>query len=158
MATIVTSTGSTTCPRCGGATSATKSGMRMCTCSDLTNAVNKQSKVCTACGADVTGKPRMKDSQGKYWCIPCGEEDRRKKGKGDSVETGCPSCKKMVPAVTLMKLDGRFVCPPCYKKAQSVKGSSGGSGEAAAGGANKAKLVMAVGFIVAAVALGWWLM
>ena len=124
MATVVTSTGiaSTACPRCGGGLPGSASGVRLCTCSDITNP--KTQKVCCACGADVTGKPRMKDSHAKYWCIPCGEEDRRKKGKGDTVSAGCPMCKKMVPAVTLIKHDGRFVCPGCYKK--HVRGADAG--------------------------------
>jgi len=32
-------------------------------------------KTCCACGTSVSGQPRMKDSQGRYWCVPCGEAE-----------------------------------------------------------------------------------
>jgi hypothetical protein len=39
-------------------------------------------KRCVACGRDVAGTKRMKDSQGRYWCVNCGEADLAKKAKG----------------------------------------------------------------------------
>ena len=38
-------------------------------------------KRCVACGRDVAGTKRMKDSQGRYWCVDCGEADLKKKAK-----------------------------------------------------------------------------
>lgn len=141
------------CPRCGGGLAGSGSGVRLCTCSDVGSP--KTQKMCTACSADVTGKPRMKDSHGKYWCIPCGEEDRRKKGKGDNVGAGCPICKKMVPAVTLMKLNGRFVCPHCFKsqasKATAAESTSVDTGQTK-------KVGIAVSLLMAAGAAAYFLM
>ena len=41
-------------------------------------------KRCVACGKDVAGAKRMKDSQGRYWCVDCGMADQRKKIKAAS--------------------------------------------------------------------------
>lgn len=38
-------------------------------------------KRCISCGKDVAQSKRMKDSQGRYWCVDCGVADQRKKGK-----------------------------------------------------------------------------
>ena len=39
-------------------------------------------KRCISCGKDVAQSKRMKDSQGRYWCVDCGMADQRKKAKG----------------------------------------------------------------------------
>src|SRR5262245_38055066 len=31
-------------------------------------------KICTLCGEDVSGKPRVKDVRGRYYCKPCAEQ------------------------------------------------------------------------------------
>ena len=47
-------------------------------------ATSTVAKRCIACGKDVSGTKRMKDSQGKYWCVDCGTADQRKKIKAAS--------------------------------------------------------------------------
>ncbi len=41
----------------------------------MTNS-SKPAKVCAACGTDCEGKPRVKDSKGRYLCGPCHEARR----------------------------------------------------------------------------------
>ncbi len=36
-------------------------------------------KLCCKCGRDVTTAKRMKDREGKYWCLPCGTADQKQK-------------------------------------------------------------------------------
>jgi hypothetical protein len=47
-------------------------------------AASTVAKRCIACGKDVTSIKRMKDSQGRYWCVDCGMADQRKKIKAAS--------------------------------------------------------------------------
>lgn len=39
-------------------------------------------KLCCKCGKDLAGAQRMKDSDGRYWCPNCHEEDRLVKKYG----------------------------------------------------------------------------
>lgn len=40
-------------------------------------------KTCTVCGTDVSGKPRVKDAQGRYMCKECFDKARATKGAQD---------------------------------------------------------------------------
>ena len=77
-------------------------------------------KVCCACGADVNGQARMKDSKGRYWCVPCGEEDQRKK-QITSTTAPCHGCHKPFPKSKLDPHAGAWYCKACLKKVKSGK-------------------------------------
>ena len=76
-------------------------------------------KTCCACGADVTGQPRMKDSQSRYWCMPCGEADQRRK-QLTSTHSLCAACKQPFPKGKLNKHGEYFYCKGCLKKRTSA--------------------------------------
>jgi hypothetical protein len=77
-------------------------------------------KVCCACGADVNGQPRMKDSKGRYWCVPCGEADQRKK-QITSTTAPCAGCHKPFPKSKLEPHASAWFCKSCLKKVKSGK-------------------------------------
>lgn len=84
-------------------------------------------KTCCACGADVTGQPRMKDSQSRYWCMPCGEADQRRK-QITATHATCAGCRQNFPKGKLDKDGEYFFCKGCLKKrsrAASVAASRG---------------------------------
>lgn len=72
-------------------------------------------KTCCACGADVTGQPRMKDSQSRYWCMPCGQADQRRK-QLTATHAHCAGCKQSFPKGKLDKQGEHFFCKGCLKK------------------------------------------
>ena len=76
-------------------------------------------KACCSCGADVTGQRRMKDSQGRYWCVPCGEADERKKQLAAS-ESHCAGCRKTFAKGKLNRDGEHFFCKACLKKRTRV--------------------------------------
>jgi hypothetical protein len=79
-------------------------------------------KSCCACGADVAGQPRMKDSQGRYWCVACGEADQKKKAIA-SPTAPCAGCHQAFAKGKLEKLGEHFFCKACLKKRSKVGGS-----------------------------------
>jgi hypothetical protein len=94
-------------------------------------------KRCVACGRDVATTKRMKASQGRYWCVDCGEADLAKKAK---------SAKKS--ASSSSRGPGLF---ERLRDTFSFGGGGGGSGQADKGRLIKMLLLAAV---LAAVA-GW---
>ena len=72
-------------------------------------------KSCCACGVDVTGQPRMKDSQSRYWCMPCGQADQKRK-MAASTHLACAGCRKLLPKGKLDKHGEYFYCKPCLKQ------------------------------------------
>ena len=72
-------------------------------------------KSCCSCGSDVTGQPRMKDSQGRYWCGPCGQADQRRKAM-TATTANCAGCHKPFPKGKLDKHGEHFFCKACLKK------------------------------------------
>jgi hypothetical protein len=92
-------------------------------------------KRCVACGRDVAGTKRMKDSQGRYWCVDCGEADLKKKAKA--------SAKSASSGPGLFERIGSI--------RQSFSFGAGGSGQADKGRLIKMLLLAAV---LAALA-GW---
>jgi hypothetical protein len=81
-------------------------------------------KVCCACGADVTGRARMKDSQSRYWCIECGEADKRRKALS-GVTDMCVGCRKPFPKTKLKKHGDYHYCPTCLANRTHSRGGSG---------------------------------
>ena len=75
-------------------------------------------KICVVCGANVAGKPRLKDKQGQYFCIECGEADSERK---HAVGTPCTDCKKKFPDAQLHLHKGEQVCEACLAKRHTAE-------------------------------------
>jgi hypothetical protein len=76
-------------------------------------------KACCACGTDVAGQARMKDSQGRYWCMPCGQADERRK-LAAATHLNCAACHKLFPKGKLDKDGDHWFCKACLKKRTRV--------------------------------------
>lgn len=77
-------------------------------------------KICVACGKDVAGKKRFKDSAGQYWCYECGVRDSVQRHPEEGTE--CPDCHGRFAVVDLVELDGKKYCKPCGdKRAVAIK-------------------------------------
>jgi hypothetical protein len=70
-------------------------------------------KICVVCGENVAGRPRLKDREGRYFCIACGEADSERK---HSVGTPCTDCKKKFPDNQLQLHNEQPVCEACLTK------------------------------------------
>lgn len=84
--------------------------------SELSSSPSEE-KVCCACGESVSGKKRLKDEYGQYWCIPCAEKDEAKK-HGQRV--ACPDCGRMIREEAMIAVELTKVCPRCYKERQEL--------------------------------------
>jgi len=80
----------------------------------MATTASSTSKVCVSCGRDVTGAQRMRDSQGKYWCIACGEADQRKKKGSDGVV--CAGCSKTFAPSDMTAVNLLPYCTKCVKR------------------------------------------
>jgi formylmethanofuran dehydrogenase subunit E len=68
-------------------------------------------KVCCKCGKNVAGAPREKDREGRYWCIPCSNEDKLHQLH---VRSGiCEGCGESPGQAALMLLGGKYLCQAC---------------------------------------------
>jgi hypothetical protein len=85
----------------------------------MTSDTSTVAKECCACGVSVSGQARMKDSHGKYWCVPCGQADQRRK-QVSATHANCASCRKPFPKGKLDKDGEWFFCKPCLKKRTKV--------------------------------------
>ena len=92
-------------------------------------------KRCVACGRDVATTKRMKDSQGRYWCVDCGEADLAEKAK---------SAKKSASSSS----SG----PGLFERIGSIKESFGGAG----GQTSKGRLIGMILLAVALAAVAGW--
>ena len=85
------------------------------------------SKSCCKCGADLKGMRRMKDSDGNYWCMPCGKRDQARKAM--STGSVCASCSQAVDPQRITMVKGLPYCNFCVarrgKKGGGAKGSLG---------------------------------
>jgi hypothetical protein len=77
------------------------------------NTIAGARKICCKCSADVTEAKRMKDHEGRYWCVACGEADRLHKLHGDMGI--CEGCGESVGRAQLMEIAGQCLCPSCRK-------------------------------------------
>jgi hypothetical protein len=107
------------CPRCGGILNATpgEPGVRACSCERGAVATAygtsvQGAKICCVCGADVSGKRRMKDGTGRYWCYECGAADQLKRGTG--MVMTCPRCQKQYPPIQMVKEGEDYLCRACH--------------------------------------------
>jgi hypothetical protein len=110
-------------------------------------------KTCVQCGKNLNGQKRMKDSQGRYWCLECGEADQKKKAASAAAVGAniCSGCGDTFPAHQLQAWGSKRLCPKCSPSSKgpgvmaTVTGlfkGGGGSG----GGSDKKKI--AIMFIV----------
>lgn len=70
------------------------------------------SKVCIICGVDVNGKPRVKDRDGNYYCLPCEQSEKEKR---QSAQLACPDCGRFFPSDRLEEHGGQLVCAGCIR-------------------------------------------
>ncbi len=81
-------------------------------------ATTASGKICIACGKDVSNTKRMKDSEGRYWCVDCGAADlaRRKTSKAGVAGGGlCAGCAEQYPEHKLTKFGRDKLCPKCVQ-------------------------------------------
>jgi hypothetical protein len=64
----------------------------------------------------------MKDSHGRYWCLPCGEADQRRQAMA-SPTANCAGCHKPFPKGKLDKHGEHWFCKACWKKRTKTQGS-----------------------------------
>ena len=86
------------------------------------DAVAGTRKVCCKCGRDVAAAPRMKDHEGNYWCVPCGEADRLHQAHANLGI--CEGCGESFGRAQLMSIAGQTLCPACRKRKFKNHGSS----------------------------------
>ena len=127
-------------------------------------------KVCVACGADVAGRKRMKDSAGRYWCYDCGVADRKAKaagGDGAPITSSdarpsmgqCPLCKGVYPEADLLNSDrhgGRKICDRCHNKRKKADKSRRAIADDAADPAKQFALLGGILAAAAVVAAALW--
>jgi len=73
-----------------------------------------KTKSCYVCGADLTGRVRLKDHLGRYWCKKCAKADKRAKRRED--ELRCPDCGRVFPDHKLVYFQTTRVCSSCFKE------------------------------------------
>jgi hypothetical protein len=123
----------------------------------MASTASSTSKVCVQCGRDVTGAQRMRDSQGKYWCIACGEADQRKRKGSEGVV--CAGCSKTFPPAAMTAVNLLPYCTKCVKKRK--KASHSGESifsrlSASSDQVDKKRLVMMLAFMAVLAAIACW--
>ena len=123
--------------------------------------VSSGAKHCCNGGKTVAGQKRMKDSQGRYWCVPCGQADQRKKGGGggggSSSQTTCAGCGGTFPARKLQEYARQSYCKRCFNKLTGggggfslagLFGGGGGGGSEEHSASKRKKIIIAVAAVV----------
>lgn len=115
-------------------------------------------KSCVACGKNLNGQKRMKDSQGRYWCIECGTEDQKRKlAAGGVGANACSSCGQTFPGHQLTVWGSRKLCPACSPSSrgpgmmETITGFFSSLGSGGGGGVDTKKLVV-MGLLMAILA------
>ncbi len=134
-------------------------------------ATTASAKICIACGKDVTNAKRMKDSEGRYWCVDCGTADlaRRKAGKVGVAGGGlCASCREQYPEHKLTKFGKDKLCPKCIQartKSDGLierlrgmfSGLRGGGGGGGGGQTGKGRLIGMLVLVALLLVLAIWM-
>ena len=65
-------------------------------------------KLCCKCGIDVSGRKRLKDHQGRYWCPECSTSDEKRK---KLIEQGiCAGCGEAFQGHELTVIGAKTSC------------------------------------------------
>jgi len=83
--------------------------------SDVSSPVGE--KICCSCGESVSGKKRLKDQAGQYWCIPCAEREDQKRHGG---KIQCPDCHRFLREDAMIAVELTKVCPTCFRERQEL--------------------------------------
>lgn len=78
-------------------------------------------KYCCKCSKDVTHAPRMKDTEGRYWCPECAKKDEAK--KMEHAGAVCKGCGESFSKPQLTWIGGMPYCKPCMTSRFAVKKS-----------------------------------
>ena len=82
-------------------------------CDTMSAPVTTMKKICFKCGVEVTGKPRIKDEEGRYYCVPCGQAEEMQRMH---VKAGiCEGCGESFSKSQLMLIGGKQLCTRCRK-------------------------------------------
>lgn len=109
------------CPDCGryiAPEGAVDSAIR-CRCAEQAAAAQRKrsvpegkGKVCYVCNKNLSGRLRLKDHLGRYWCQECAKADERAKKR--AAENICPGCSRILPPEKLFEYKGDRYCKACY--------------------------------------------
>lgn len=75
-------------------------------------------KKCFVCGKDLSGRKRLKDHLGRYWCRECARADARAKKREEDLR--CPDCGRVFPADRLVYFQVTRVCKSCYREREKA--------------------------------------
>lgn len=82
-------------------------------CDTMSAPVSTMKKFCFKCGKEVSGGPRVKDEEGRYYCVPCAQELEMQRMH---VQGGiCEGCGESFSKSQLMLIAGKQLCPRCRK-------------------------------------------
>lgn len=68
-------------------------------------------KVCCQCGMELNGRPRFKDSAGRYWCPTCNDHDHER-----NLPVPCADCGNELLHEQLKEFGGAMLCELCIEK------------------------------------------
>jgi hypothetical protein len=71
-------------------------------------------KTCYVCNADLTGRVRLKDKLGNYWCKECASKDKRKKRHEQKYK--CADCSRPFPKEKLKYFQNVRLCATCFRE------------------------------------------
>jgi hypothetical protein len=77
-------------------------------------ALTSTEKTCYVCGANLSGRVRLKDHLGRYWCKECAAADERARKRED--ELRCADCSRVFPLRKLQYFQTDRVCATCFKE------------------------------------------
>lgn len=105
-------------------------------------------KICVKCLKDVTNAKRMKDAQGAYWCVDCGQKDSAAKATAKATKIVCADCRGKTAPEKIKVIDGENVCESCAAARATRAGRRDAEVDGGDGGGNKmVKLGAAIGTI-----------
>ena len=98
-------------------------------------AVATEIKKCCVCGKDLSGQPRKKDKNGKYWCMACDAQSKDAsspagKSRVAGPSAACPDCGKSFPKSSLKDVGGVACCERCAY-VRTLEGKAHGKGQRA---------------------------
>ena len=119
-------------------------------------------KLCCKCGADVAGKKRLKDHDGRYWCAECNAADQKKQ----KLLAGgiCAGCGEAFHGPGLTLIGDNTYCKPCLKvrARQETAGFTNNVKEMLSGSRDHEKrttlTMLVVSAIIVAVAVWHWVL